>query len=143
MNTEQINYLLSDYKCFIGTYPRDLLPKQICTKPCAVIINTDDSSKPGQHWVALYLNKGKAEYFDSLAVTPIHSDIIKFLIRNKIKKLVYNSNQLQSILSDMCGAYCVLFVKFICSNLNFCDVINYFSNNKLNNDVKAFLSLLL
>ncbi len=144
MNTQEINNLLSNVDCFIGTYARDILPKyQIKTKPCALIINTDESSKPGQHWISLFLTEGVAEYFDSFGFTFIHDDILKFLKRNKIKKLIYNSKQLQSVTTSTCGAYCILFVKFRCSGLSFCDVINYFSNNKINNDIKAFVSLLL
>jgi hypothetical protein len=67
MNTLEINQLLSDYQCFIGTFPRDLLPKkQIKKRPCALIVNTDDSTNPGQHWLAIYLDKNNnAEYLDS------------------------------------------------------------------------------
>ncbi len=145
MNTQEINSLLSNYECFIGTYPRDVLPKnRIQSKPCAIIINTDESTKPGQHWVALFLRKdGVAEFFDSFGLSYIHEDILKFLKRNKIKNLIYNSKQLQSVTTSTCGAYCILFVKYRCSGLSFCDVINYFSNNRLNNDMKAFVSLLL
>ncbi len=96
MNTIQINELLSEYDCFIGTYPRDLLPKEkIKIRPCALIVNTDESSKPGEHWLAIYLNaNGIAEYFDSFGFMPMHNDIIKFLLRNNIKSLIYNSNQI-------------------------------------------------
>jgi hypothetical protein len=144
MNTYQINSLLSHLKCFIGTYPRDLLPKNpIKIRPCALIINTDKASEPGEHWVAIYLSKENcAEYFDSFGFTPYHTDILKFLSRNNIKKIIYNVKQLQSVMSKTCGAYCVLFVKFRCLNFTFCDVINYFSSNTLDNDMRAMLSLL-
>jgi hypothetical protein len=144
MNTFQINFLLEKFDCFIGVYPRNLLPrKPIKIRPCALIINTDKSTEPGEHWVALYLSKNTyAEYFDSFGFSPNHIEIIKFLQRNKIKKIVYNTNQLQSLTSLTCGAYCVLFVKFRFSNLNFCDLINFFSTNSENNDI-ASLSLLL
>ncbi len=145
MNTIQINELLSEYDCFIGTYPRDLLPKEkIKIRPCALIVNTDESSKPGEHWLAIYLNaNGTAEYFDSFGFMPMHNDIIKFLLRNNIKSLIYNPNQIQSITTKTCGAYCVLFVKFKCLNYDFCDLMNCFSNNKYKNDVKIFYSLLI
>jgi hypothetical protein len=145
MDTSQINYLLSKYDCFMGTFPRDLLPKTKITKrPCAFIINTDDSLNPGQHWVALFLRKnGTAEYFDSFGFSIMHNDILNFLNRNKINNVIFNSNQLQSVSMSTCGAYCVLFVKYLCSNFQFCDFIEYFSNNKISNDIKATLSLYL
>jgi Adenovirus endoprotease len=110
MNTIQINELLSEYDCFIGTYPRDLLPiKKIKIRPCALIINTDDSSKPGEHWVSIYMDvSGTAEYFDSFGFMPMHDEIYNFLYRNKITNLIYNPNQIQSITSKTCGAYCVI-----------------------------------
>jgi hypothetical protein len=145
MNTVQINFLLSNYDCFIGTFPRDLLPKNKITKrPCALVINTDDSLNPGQHWVALFLRKnGTAEYFDSFGFSIMHKDIINFLRKNNIDNIIYNPKQLQSVSMSTCGAYCVLFVKYLCSDFTFCDFIKYFSNNKINNDIKATLSLML
>jgi len=143
MNTLEINYLLSDYSCYIGTYPRDLLPYKKVSDRSAIIINTDDSSNPGQHWVPLFLDKGIAEYFDSFGFKIIHNDILKFLNKNNIKKIIYNNKQLQSVTTSTCGAYCVLFVKFRCNNYSFCDFIHYFSNNTINNDLKASLSFLL
>jgi hypothetical protein len=145
MNTLQINTLLSEYECFIGTFSRDLLPiEKIQVRPCALIVNTDESTKPGEHWVAIYLNETTgAEYFDSFGFMPMHKEIINFFKINKIKKIVYNSNQIQSISSNTCGAYCVLFVKFKCLNYSFCDLINCFSNNLYNNDLKIFYSLII
>ena len=36
------------------------------TFPSAYVINSDPSSKPGEHWVAVYFDKrGRGEYFDS------------------------------------------------------------------------------
>ncbi len=145
MNTLQINTFLSKYSCFLGTFSRDFLPrKYIRKRPCALIVNTDESTKPGEHWISLFLTKSnKAEYFDSFGFYPLHKEIYKFLEINRIKTLVYNTEQLQDYSSKTCGAYCVLFVKFRCLNLSFCDVINLFSTNRINNDLKASLSLLL
>jgi hypothetical protein len=144
MNTIQINTLLSDYKCFIGTFAKDQLPKnKIKEFPCSLIINTDESFKPGEHWIALFLDKNYAEYFDSFGQPPLHKEILSFLIRNKIKYITYNTKQIQSITTNTCGAYCVLFVKFKCFNKKFCDLIKLFNNNTYLNDLKILYSLLL
>lgn len=144
MNTNEINQLLSNYECFIGTFARDLLPKSIIKKrPIALIVNTDKSDKPGQHWLGLFLaTNGSAEVFDSFGINKLHNEILNFLKINNVKKLIYNPRQLQSITTSTCGAYCVLFVKFRCSGLDFCDVINLFTNDFIKNDFKAYLSLL-
>ncbi len=67
MNTLQINTFLSKYSCFLGTFSRDFLPrKYIRKRPCALIVNTDESTKPFEHWISLFLIKSnKAKYFDS------------------------------------------------------------------------------
>ena len=55
---------------FVGVFPRDILPQPI---DGAYVINTDPHYKPGQHWVAMYLNGGRGEYYDSLGLPPKNS----------------------------------------------------------------------
>ncbi len=43
--------------CFIGTYSRDRLPKIVESLPVGLVVNTDPSDQPGQHWVAIFINK--------------------------------------------------------------------------------------
>ena len=43
---------------FIGVYPRNRLPA-IKSYPASLIVNTDPSGKPGEHWLAIYFNKSK------------------------------------------------------------------------------------
>jgi hypothetical protein len=52
MNTFEINNYLKNFPQFKGTYPRDMLPK-INHLPSGIVINTDPSNKPGEHWVAM------------------------------------------------------------------------------------------
>ena len=68
MNTLQIERLLKkDLKSktiFKKVCALDQLEKP--TFPSAYVINSDPSSKPGEHWVAVYFDKrGRGEYFDS------------------------------------------------------------------------------
>ena len=52
-------------RIFLGGIPADVLPDLIQKKKkCCWIWNTDDSSKPGQHWVGIFKNK-KPPFFDS------------------------------------------------------------------------------
>jgi hypothetical protein len=137
METKDINKELKDYKCYIGTFARDLLPKKsIIERPIALIINTDKSNKPGQHWMALFIDKNNnAEYLDSYGFSPIHNEIINFLAISKVKTIQYNSQQLQSVITSTCGAYCVLFIKMRCNDLNYCKFLKLFTKNKLFNDL--------
>ena len=50
---------------FNGVYSRDNLPK---TKNGGYIINLDENSYIGTHWVALYVQNNNVTYFDSFGV---------------------------------------------------------------------------
>ena len=50
---------------FNGVYSRDNLPK---IKDGAYVINLDEYSDIGTHWIALYIQNNDVTYFDSLRV---------------------------------------------------------------------------
>ena len=50
---------------FNGVYSRDNLPK---IKDGAYVINLDEYSDIGTHWVALYVHNNDVTYFDSFGV---------------------------------------------------------------------------
>ena len=65
---------------FNGVYSRDNLPK---IKDGAYIINLDEYSDIGTHWVALWVNSNNnVTYFDSFGVEPIPKEIKVFIINN-------------------------------------------------------------
>ena len=57
---------------FNGVYSRDNLPK---IKDGAYVINLDEYSDIGTHWVTLYINNNDATYFDSFGVEHIPKEI--------------------------------------------------------------------
>jgi len=66
MDTREIErFLEADSACrrvFQGVFSADTLPEQ----PRLLVCNTDESTKPGQHWIAIYVGvDGCGEYFDS------------------------------------------------------------------------------
>lgn len=68
MNTEELLTVLScdglTKDLFLGVFPRDALPpKPVKKKTFCFIINTDPSNKPGLHWLAIFVNGGKGEFF--------------------------------------------------------------------------------
>ena len=67
---------------FNGVYSRDNLPK---IKDGVYVINLDDYSDIGTHWVALYVQNNDVTYFDSFGVEHIPKEI-KTFISNKIIK---------------------------------------------------------
>ena len=61
---------------FNGVYSRDNLPGKI--NDGAYVINLDEYSDIGTHWIALYVNTKTVTYFDSFGVEDIpHLLIIK------------------------------------------------------------------
>ena len=64
---------------FDGVYPRDNLPK---IKDRAYVINHDEYSDIGTHWIGLYVLNNGVTYFDSFGVEHIPKEI-KTLIGNK------------------------------------------------------------
>lgn len=135
MNTIEINKQMQFEKYFKGTFPKNLLPIKKYKKPICFIINTDPSHKRGQHWVALYIDDNEAEYLDSYGIKTICCEIQKLLRKNKIKQLKYNKYHLQSITSDVCGAYCILYLKMRCNSFSFKNFLKLFSSNHTKNDL--------
>ena len=64
---------------FNGVYSRDNLPK---IKDGAYIINLDEYSDIGTHWVALYVQDNNVTYFDSFGVEYIPKEIKAFINNN-------------------------------------------------------------
>ena len=139
MNSSTINKQFKGIKCFKGTFPKDRIPKKIYKKfPISFIFNTDPHNLPGQHWVALFIDKNRAEYLDSFGLRPICCEIQNYLKKYKIKKIKYNSYPLQSISSSTCGAYCILFIKMRCNSFSFKEFLCIFSKkNTKYNDLLA------
>jgi len=101
-------------KCFLGCYPSDSIPDSD-VYPFAAIINTDKTGYPGKHWVAIYVpNKNTIEYFDSFGELP-NANIGRYLL--KFENIHMNKSIIQSLLSNVCGNYCIYFViKRCCKN---------------------------
>lgn len=93
---------------FQGVYPCDWL-KMPTLFPAQMVVNLDDSERKGRHWVALHMpNAGEAYYFDSFGEPP-DGDIEEFLRTNKID-LIYSPFPIQSLISKVCGGYCIYFL---------------------------------
>ena len=145
MDTLLIKKLLKTYKCFKGVYPCDKLP-MYNQLPLNIIINTDPSYKPGEHWVAVSINKdGKGTYFDSFGLPPLKEEIFNYLEEKSTQGWSYNKTALQNIVSQTCGHYCVLFIIFKCQGLSTRNFVSKFNGNTISNDKKInrFLKILI
>jgi hypothetical protein len=99
---------------FRGVYPRDLFCREfVATQHPSVgfyVFNTDDSSRPGAHWIAVHATGESVTYFDSYAFPPhIFPDVNAALRSRQRRRLVWNRVPMQGLLSTVCGDYCALF----------------------------------
>ena len=125
----------------VGVFPADQIPR-VWTKPTAYVFNTDNHFKPGSHWVAAYADTlENGWYFDSFGLAPIIPDHINRLRKN-CKRLRWNTTHLQSLSSDVCGQYCIMFLYYMSKGLGIEKFLNNFSTDLFRNDeiVKNFIS---
>jgi len=89
-----------------GIYSIDNLPNiTLTSRPLVIVANTDPSSQPGQHWICMYFNEGRCEFFDSFGRRPMPT--FERYMNRLCRAWVYNDRQLQSIISRFCGHYCI------------------------------------
>ena len=123
---------------FNGAYSRDNLPE--CSsariKDGAYIINFDEYSDIGTHWVALYvggaspkdIQNNNVTYFDPFGLEHIPKEIKTFIGNKNIKTNIF---RIQAYDSIMCGYFCVRFIDFMLAGKTLTDFTNLFSPNNL------------
>lgn len=128
MNTSQIMRAMKGEKLFIGVFPCDKIP---AFKVGGVIINTQPSSEPGQHWVALFLpGDGSGQYMDSFGFPPMIKEIILFISQHCPRGCIYNSVAIQRLTSEECGRFCTSFLKCKFRNESFQHIISKFNSTE-------------
>ena len=108
---------------FNGVYSRDNLPK---IKDGAYVINLDEYSNIGTHWVALYIHNNDVTYFDSFGVEHIPKEIKAFINNKNIKTNIF---RIQAYDSIMCGYFCIGFIDFMLKEKTLTEFTNLFSLN--------------
>ena len=98
---------------FNGVYSRDNLHDKI--KDGEYVINLDEYSDIGTHWIALYVNNKTVTYFDRFGVEHIAEKIKKF-INNK--NIVANIFILKAYGSVMCGYFSIGFIDYVLKGNN-------------------------
>ena len=136
MNEDQILlYMTADYKIsryFRGIFAFDELPMVL--EQGIYIVNTDSKYGRGKHWVVLSrtTNSRNIDYFDSLAGACIPY-VLKLISKNNLK-CVINTKRLQSLSSDVCGDYCIMFAFFACRGYSINEFVQMFTHNYSHND---------
>ena len=123
MSNLKIDDILKNNVNYIGTYSKDNVP--ILKNNQSTIINLQDSDKKEGHWVSYKRVGNEIFYFDSYGVA-----FIPYIIKNQYPKhkFICNIYRIQSMDSNQCGRFCILFVRGNIKNEN-----DY--NNFLKNDI--------
>ena len=108
---------------FNGVYFRDNLPK---IKDGVYVVNLDEYSDTGTHWIALYVLNSDVTYFDSFGVEHIPQEIKAFIGNKNIKTNIF---RIQAYDSIMCGYFCIGFIDFMLAGKTLTDFTNLFSPN--------------
>ena len=70
MNTVELIKVINNIPVKGEVCAKDLLPEKKPLDMKAYIVNTDISTDPGEHWVAIYFRRDQVIYFDSYGRPP-------------------------------------------------------------------------
>ena len=103
---------------FRGVFIRDALPKKPNKNECG-ILNLDDSSGNGTHWVLWYRENDTNFYFDSYGIQPPLE-----LQRYLKSSILYNTEQIQPKGEVFCGHLCLHVLKQLSLGRHLQDIVN-------------------
>ncbi|NQX03137.1 hypothetical protein HQ447_20965 [bacterium] len=127
---------------FIGF--KDDLPKRVKSNKAYVINleneeNIDGEDNQGSHWTCFYVSeypnsKVEAIYFDPFGFPP--PEIVKKVVKDTYGvSLPHTKTDIQSLMSNACGWYCMAFLHFITANP--------LRSKSLYDDVATFMDMFL
>ena len=109
---------------FNGVISREQIPS--CVNRGYYIVNLNDSTQPGSHWVALNNRPNIIEYFDSFGMNA-PMELVNLSNRLNVNYL-YNSTQYQDLTSVLCGYYCLYFVNESHKGKSYLSILKPFSH---------------
>ena len=130
LNNFEIQKYYQNETRFNGVYSRDKLYKRnsVEISDGAYVVNLDDYSDIGTHWVALYIININVTYFDSFRVEHIPKEIKKIISNENIKTNIF---RIQAYNSIMCEYFRIGFTDFMLAGKSLTDFTNLFSSNNL------------
>ena len=116
MDTLQIDKKITS-PGFLGAFPYDEIPEKPKSEAeeFSLVINTESSKEPGEHWLVLLYKKPYFYFLDSFGRSVYDgtfSNQFAKTIKNYIGNVRYKSNNkwLQQLTSNACGDYCVYII---------------------------------
>ena len=127
-------------RVFYGVFPADRLPEVKNKKrKGAFIVNTDPAGEPGQHWLGIWTEDDACEVMDSygLPLSYYNNETLQAWFQ-QWKELITSDMTLQSLDSQACGDYALLFVKARSRGATFSDFLaEWYMHDQMSNDTKA------
>ena len=117
MNTVELIKVINNIPVKGEVCAKDLLPEKKPLDMKAYIVNTDISTDPGEHWVAIYFRRDQVIYFDSYGRPPEEQYVLPFIERNS-SRWIHNKECLQSPWSKVCGIWCIYIIYQLNKGLN-------------------------
>lgn len=119
----------------------DRIPYDMKTNS-AVIMNNQDHTQRGQHWLTLFKREeGIYEFWDSFGLPPSAYDLLKKHAFLRRAKIIYHTKLIQSIFSNFCGLYSIFYLKKRFRGYDMDAIVSMFGSNVKINDsiiVKKF-----
>ena len=146
LNNLQLDHLAQSHpalsKVFYGTVACDQLPSKLIKEgPSAYIVNTDPQDEPGTHWISLWTDGNTCEIMDSYAVSlDVYGTTkpLKDWLDRHFKYQVANGKTLQSLFSQSCGDYALMFLVDKAEGRSMNDFLNRFKKRDfVGNDRKV------
>ena len=121
-------YLLEDLDSFVRK------AKEEVPRPLAMIVNTEPNPNgPGEHWVAIYADDMKTEFFDSFGNNPTRVGFYR-LFNHLDQPWERNTQGLQDLFSAVCGHYCLYYLLLRSRGQRMKDIVQIFGTNTQEND---------
>ena len=136
-NFEIIKYYENEPR-FNGVYSRDNLSNKI--KDGAYVINLDEYSDIGIHWIALYIKNNDITYFDCFGVEHIPKEFKAFIKNKNIKTNIF---RIQAYDSIMCRYFCIGFIDIMFEGKTLTEYTNLFSPNNFKKNDDTILNLFM
>jgi hypothetical protein len=140
MDNTQLRLLLETHpitkRYFVCVAARNHLKLFKPRKNGLYIVNLSESHQQGTHWILISFLR-EPLYFCSSGSPPIHPEFYEFFSKAGCQKFYYNKEKLQSVGSNVCGAWVCVFSVLLASGFSLEDIRRkYFLQDTKFNDRK-------
>ena len=82
-----------------------------------MVVNTQSSNLPGEHWLAIYFTDDEIKVFDPMGF--YYPPVLVNQLNKVGKNVEYNTIQYQSFGTKTCGKHCLIWLKIIKNSVKF------------------------